>query len=118
MLMSDLYHHLQGEIVGGRPLPAGPFQQIAAFLLTKETELVGLIGNASMFEGLHPAYGNGYLYDTKALEAELGLEWWPQRELSAFCNGRMQWRAWDTRSYLLSERGQLWSQCPSLTSKE
>jgi hypothetical protein len=83
MLMSDLYHHLQGEIVGGRPLPAGPFQQIAAFLLTKETELVGLIGNASMFEGLHPAYGNGYLYDTKALEAELGLEWWPQTESAA-----------------------------------
>lgn len=78
--MSDLYHHLQGEIVGGRPLPTGPFQQIAAFLLTKETELVGSIGKAPMLEGIHPAYGNGYLYDTEALEAELGLEWWPQTE--------------------------------------
>ncbi|KAG0574974.1 hypothetical protein KC19_VG307200 [Ceratodon purpureus] len=80
MLISDLYHHLQGEIVGGRPLPAGPFQQIAAFLLTKETELVGLIGKALTLDGLHPAYGNGCLYDTKAIEAELGFEWWPQTE--------------------------------------
>lgn len=80
LLMSDLYHHLQGEIVGGRPLPTGPFQQIAAFLFTKEAELVGSIGKAPILEGIHPAYGNGYLYDTKALEAELGLEWWPQTE--------------------------------------
>lgn len=83
MLISDLYHHLQGD-TGGRPLPVGPFQQIAAFLLTKETELVGLIGKAPMLEGLHPAYGNGYLYDIKALEAGLGLEWWPLTESTVF----------------------------------
>ncbi|XP_024375793.1 uncharacterized protein [Physcomitrium patens] len=80
MLMSDLYHHLQGEIVGGRPLPTGPFQRIAAFLLTKEMELLGSIGKFPILEGLHPAYGNGYVYDTKALESELGLEWWSQTE--------------------------------------
>lgn len=80
MLLSDFYHHLQGEIVGGRPLPNGPFQQIAAFLLVKEAELMGLIGKGPMLEGIHPAYGNGYLYDINAIEAELGLEWWPQTE--------------------------------------
>lgn len=78
--MSDLYHHLQGEIVGGRPLPTGPFQQIASFLFTKEAELVGSIGKVPILDGIHPAYGNGYLYDVKALEEELGLEWWPQTE--------------------------------------
>lgn len=80
MLLSDLYHHLQGEIRGGRPVPSGPFQQIAAFLLTKEADFVGSTREALSLDGLHPAYGDGFVYDTQALEAELGCEWWPQTE--------------------------------------
>jgi hypothetical protein len=82
MLLSDLYHHLQGEIRGGRPVPSGPFQQIAAFLLTKEADFVGSTREALSLDGLHPAYGDGFVYDTEALEAELGCEWWPQTEMA------------------------------------
>lgn len=81
MLLSDLYHHLQGELQGGRPVPSGPFQQIAAYLMTKEAEILSQKGKNPPLDGLHPAYGDGFVYDTVALEEELGVEWWPHSEL-------------------------------------
>lgn len=39
-------------------------------------EFLGLIGKFLILEGLYFVYGNGYVYDIKVLEFELGFEWW------------------------------------------
>ncbi|BBM99100.1 nuclear pore complex protein Nup188 [Marchantia polymorpha subsp. ruderalis] len=76
MLVNDLFHHLQGELDGGRPIPSGSFQHVADFLVSNEVDLLLQPTVSTKLPDLHPCYGDTFIYDTVALEAELGLEWW------------------------------------------
>ncbi|KAL2650470.1 hypothetical protein R1flu_018598 [Riccia fluitans] len=76
MLVNDLFYHLKGELDGGRPVPSGPFQHVADFVVSSEVDNLLHIAGSTKLSDLHPCYGDVFVYDVLALEAELGLEWW------------------------------------------
>ncbi|CAM6095025.1 unnamed protein product [Calypogeia fissa] len=76
MLISDLFHHLQGELDGGRPIPSGPFQHIAEFLVNTGVDCILNPTVSNQLPEIHPSYGDTFLFDTTALETGLGLDWW------------------------------------------
>ncbi|XP_059074406.1 uncharacterized protein LOC131045463 isoform X2 [Cryptomeria japonica] len=75
LIVNDLYYHLQGELEG-RQIPPGSFQKVSDYLVKLNLDSILQSSVHVRSQDLHPLYGDDYIYDTKSLEAELGMEWW------------------------------------------
>ncbi|KAL3701186.1 hypothetical protein R1sor_019208 [Riccia sorocarpa] len=95
MLVNDLFYHLKGELDGGRPIPSGPFQHVADFLVSREVDTLLHLAGSTKLPDLHPCYGDAFVHDVAALEAELGLEWWKNTDFgvisSYVAEGAFKW---------------------------
>lgn len=83
LIVNDLYYHLQGELEG-RKIPPGSFQRISEHLIKLEIDAILQSVKHFRLKELHPLCEDNYIYDTKALEKELGIEWWPYSDDKAF----------------------------------
>lgn len=79
LIVNDLYYHLQGELEG-RQIPPGSFQKVSDYLIKLKLDSILQSSTRVRSQDLHPLYGGDYIYDTKSLEAELGMEWWPSSD--------------------------------------
>ncbi|GBG60473.1 hypothetical protein CBR_g5647 [Chara braunii] len=85
LVMSDVYHHLCGELEGGREVPPGAFRELSDLL----KDSYSLLKNVSSAKGpssrRHPLYGDRFCYDVEVISSWLGYEWWievPQQVVS------------------------------------
>lgn len=83
LIVNDLYYHLQGELEG-RKIPPGSFQRVSEYLIKLEIDSIFQTDKHLRLKELHPLCEDKYIYDTKALETELGIEWWSHSDEKGF----------------------------------
>lgn len=83
LIVNDLYYHLQGELEG-RKIPPGSFQRVSEYLIKLEIDSILQTDKQFRLKELHLLCEDKYIYDTKALETELGIEWWPHSDDKGF----------------------------------
>jgi len=79
LIVNDLYYHLQGELEG-RKIPPGSFQRVSEHLIKLEIDSILQTVKHFRLKELHPLCEDKYIYDTKALKTELGIDWWPHSD--------------------------------------